>query len=144
MIYVVYFFLWTLMLYWIHRIAHQIPVIKEYHLDHHRHILTNHTSWHWNNLFLFNDTWDSTIDLWITEVIPTLIFSLITGQYWISIFYYLWASLIQETIEHNKDFDIPLLTSGKWHLIHHRSSYNYSLFFPIWDILFKTHKKVEL
>ena len=126
MIYVIYFFLWTLMLYWIHRMAHHIPVIKEYHLDHHRHILTNHTSWHWNNLFLFNDTWDSTIDLWITE------------------FYYLWASLIQETIEHNKNFDIPLLTSGKWHLIHHRSSYNYSLFFPIWDILFKTHKKVEL
>lgn len=143
MTYIVYFLSWTLLLYWIHRLGHVLPVVRDYHLDHHRYVLLNKTQWHWNNLFLFNDTWKSTIDLWITEVIPTLLFSYFTGQYWIAIFYYLWAAFIQESIEHNQNFNIPLLTSGKWHLIHHRSSFNYGLFFPIWDLIFGTYKRVH-
>jgi sterol desaturase/sphingolipid hydroxylase (fatty acid hydroxylase superfamily) len=140
---IVYFLLWTLILYWIHRIGHIVPVIKTYHLAHHQHIIVNEPVWHWNNLFLFNDNWESTIDLWVTEVIPTVLFSFITGQWWILIFYYVWASLIQETIEHNKNFDMPILTSGKWHLIHHRSAKNYGLFVPVWDIIFGTYKHVN-
>lgn len=142
MIFVGYFLLWTLMLYWIHRIVHYIPVIRAVHLHHHRFVLTHTNKWHWNNLFLFNDDWISTLDLWITEVIPTLLFSLVTGQWWISVFYYLWAAFVQETIEHNKNFNIPILTSGQWHLMHHRSSVNYSLFTPLWDIIFKTYRHV--
>lgn len=142
MTYIVYFLLWTLMLYWIHRIGHITPIIRDFHLDHHSFILTHPTKWHWNNLFLFNDNYKSTIDLWITEVIPTLIFSYVTGEYWISIFYYVYAAFIQESIEHNDNFDMFLLTSGKWHLIHHSSSNNYGLFFPIWDIVFRTNKHV--
>lgn len=93
-------------------------------------------------MFLFNDTWMSTLDLWITEVIPTLIFSLVTGYWWISVFYYLWAAFVQEIIEHNPKFDVfPLLTSGRWHLIHHHNtSVNYGLFTPVWDIAFGTYK----
>jgi sterol desaturase/sphingolipid hydroxylase (fatty acid hydroxylase superfamily) len=137
------FLLWTLMLYWIHRVGHIIPVINAVHLHHHRYILTHTTKWHWSNLLLFNDDLTSTIDLWITEVIPTLVFSLVTGQYWISIFYYIWAAFIQESIEHNPKVNIPLLTSGRWHLIHHRSDSNYGLFFPLWDIIFGTYKNVH-
>lgn len=137
---IVYFFSWTLLLYWIHRFAHAIPVLREIHLDHHRFILNNDTRWHWSNLFLFNDTWKSTLDLWLSEVIPTLLFSLVTGQWWISIFYYVWAAFIQETIEHNKNFNIPILTSGKWHMIHHRSEKNYGLFTALWDKVFRTYK----
>lgn len=140
---VIYFFSWTLMLYWIHRLGHVMPVVKYFHLDHHRHILSNTPTWHWNNLFLFNDTWKSTIDLWITEVVPTLIFAFLTGQWWIAIFYYVWAAFVQESIEHNKNVDVPGLTSGKWHLIHHRSPYNYGLFFPVWDMVFGTNKHVH-
>ena len=139
---ILYFLLWTLMLYWIHRAAHKIPVINSIHLHHHKFILSHPTKWHWNNLLLFNDDWTSTADLWITEVIPTLIFSIVTGQYWILIFYYVWAAFIQESIEHNPKINIPMITSGRWHLLHHRSSYNYGLFFPIWDILFKTNRHV--
>ena len=95
----VYFFTWTLLLYWIHRISHVIPVLRDIHLDHHRFVLNNNTSWHWSNLFLFNDTWTSTLDLWLSEVIPTLLFSLVTGQWWISVFYYVWAAFIQETFD---------------------------------------------
>jgi sterol desaturase/sphingolipid hydroxylase (fatty acid hydroxylase superfamily) len=82
------------------------------------------------------------LDLWITEVIPTVIFSWITGHWWLSVFYYLWAALIQEVVEHNPKFDVfPLLTSGRWHLVHHKdSTRNYGLFLPIWDIMFGTYK----
>ncbi len=139
---VIYFFLWTLMLYTIHRIGHVTPWVSKIHLHHHAYVLSNPTCWHWSNLFLFNDTWISTLDLWITEVIPTLIFSLVTGQWWIFILYYIWAAFIQESIEHNSSINLPILTSGKWHLIHHRSPCNYGLFTPLWDLAFGTYKKV--
>jgi sterol desaturase/sphingolipid hydroxylase (fatty acid hydroxylase superfamily) len=140
--FVLYFFLWTLLLYWVHRISHLTPVIRLIHLHHHKFILTHSTKWHWSNLFLFNDDWTSTLDLWITEVIPTLLFSLITDQWWISIFYYIWAAFIQETIEHDEYFNLPGLTSGKWHLMHHRKEINYGLFTPQWDMIFGTYKHV--
>ena len=140
-----YFLLWTFILYWIHRIVHKTLVIKNWHWDHHVYI-TKHGAlgWKWNNIFLFNDTWCSTLDLYITEVIPTLLFSLITGQWWIFLFYYSWAALFQENLEHNKNVNIPFIASGKWHLIHHKHpNKNYGLFFPIWDIIFGTYKNVD-
>jgi len=142
---IIYFFIWTFVLYWIHRIGHRVSFIKQYHLDHHGFILKNgNPGWSWNNLFLFNDTWLSTIDLWITEVIPTLVFSWLTDQWWIFTFYYIWAALVQEVIEHNTNFNMPLLTSGKWHVLHHyQPNKNFSLFFPLWDILFGTHAHVD-
>jgi sterol desaturase/sphingolipid hydroxylase (fatty acid hydroxylase superfamily) len=116
---VVYFLAWTLLLYFIHRIAHKLSYVKAWHWDHHNYIVRyGMQGWRWNNLFLFNDTWTSTLDLWVTEVIPTVVFGWVTGQWWIFIFYYLWAALIQESIEHNKNLDIPLFTSGRWHLGH--------------------------
>ena len=132
------------MLYCVHRLGHITPIIQKIHWHHHKYANTNNLGWHWNNLFLFNDTWISTLDLWITEVIPTIIFCIITGQWWLCIFYYIWAAFIQESIEHNVNIDLPLMTSGKWHRIHHKMhNKNYGLFFPHWDILFRTYKGVE-
>lgn len=91
--FVCYFLLWTFMLYWIHRIGHKVPVIRKFHSIHHGYINSTITGWHWNNLFLFNDNWPSTIDLWITEVVPTIIFSWLTGQWWITTFYYICSIL---------------------------------------------------
>ena len=143
MSFVLYFFMWTFCLYWVHRAAHILPILKTYHFNHHKVINTNTIKWNWNNLLLYNDTKESTIDLWLTEVIPTCIISYITGQWWLIIFYYLWASLIQERVEHNKDFNIPLLTSGKWHLKHHENGEcNYALFTSTWDIVFKTNRNI--
>ena len=129
---IIFFLIWTLCLYWIHRLAHRIPYIKKWHFNHHAYIIQNGSpGWHWNNLFLYNDTWTSTLDLYLTEVIPTILFSMITGQWWISIFYYIWAAFLQETLEHNNNIDLPLLTTGRWHLIHHSlPNKNYGLFFP--------------
>ena len=143
MIYVVHFLIWTFLLYFIHRASHVLPVIREFHRDHHQFIRNHEVTWHWSNLFLYNDTLKSTVDLWITEVIPTILIAFLLNAWWLAVFYYLWAALVQETIEHNKHFDWPILSSGKWHLIHHKNyNKNYGLFFPMWDIVFGTNKRL--
>lgn len=119
-----------------------MPFIQHIHWNHHWYISNHTTTWHWSNLFLFNDTWISTIDLWITEVIPTLLFAWLTGAWWIAGFYYVWAATVQEIIEHNCRVNLyPLLTSGKWHLVHHQNaSTNFGVFTSLWDSLFGTEQ----
>lgn len=146
MIYVLTFIFWTFLIYWCHRIAHYAPVIKNLHRDHHKQISENtYNGLHWTNIFLYFDSWKSTADQWVTEVIPTFIFAWLTGQWWLFGLYYVWAAFIQEAIEHNPNFNVyPILTSGKWHLIHHEdNSKNFGVFFPIWDMLFGTWKKID-
>ena len=83
-IYVIMFLLWTLMLYLIHRLIHiiYIPYIHDWHWDHHK-VISQETHWglHWSNIFLYNDTWKSTFDLWCTEVIPTIVFCWLIGHW---------------------------------------------------------------
>ena len=139
-----FFLSWTFLLYFIHRIAHEFK--WSCHMDHHKFILDHSvTSWKWNNLLLFNDTWLSTLDLWVTEVLPTIVFCMITDIWEIAVFYYLWASLIQEIVEHNPNFNIfPFLTSGRWHLLHHTDDkVNFGLFIPVWDLMFDTYRRLS-
>lgn len=142
MTFIVEFLAWTFMLYLIHRAVHVMPLIQHLHWNHHWYV-SNHTmSWHWSNLFLFNDTWISTIDLWITEVVPTVLFAWITGAWWIAVFYYLWAAILQEDLEHNANINMYPLTSGQWHLVHHQQAdKNFGVFVPVWDKLFGTEQK---
>ena len=144
MYYVFVFLFWTFVIYWMHRLVHIVPVVNKIHADHHRYVIRNTVKWHWSNLFLYNDTWLSTLDLWISEVIPTMVFAYFFGI-WIFALYYVWAAFVQERIEHNENFDwYPFLTSGKWHMIHHKhSKVNYGIFFPIWDIMFKTYEQFD-
>lgn len=140
MIEVLIFLAWTFMLYATHRLAHVIPGVKKIHANHHVQVHSHSVGWSWKNLFLFVDTVESTLDQWITEVIPTLIFCWLTGSWWIAIFYYVWAAFIQEAIEHNESFDIyPFLTSGRWHLVHHsQPRKNFGVFTSMWDIILGT------
>lgn len=134
------------MIYWFHRAVHILPLVSQFHNDHHNQVNSGEiTGLHWTNFFLFFDTWKSTADQWVTEVIPTFLLSLITGQWWIFGVYYIWAAFIQETVEHNSKFNLyPLLTSGQWHLIHHDfPNKNYGVLIPLWDIIFGTRKCLE-
>jgi sterol desaturase/sphingolipid hydroxylase (fatty acid hydroxylase superfamily) len=101
-------------------------------------------NWHWNNILLINDNIKSTIDFWITEVIPTLLFAYLSQQWWIFLLWYFYCAFIQEKIEHNKNYNkYPFHCAGLWHLIHHRSGKcNFSIFVPFWDIVFKTNTKI--
>jgi len=146
MTYVATFLLWTFVVYWCHRSAHMIPFMRKFHMDHHRQV-TQATiqGLNWKNIFLFFDTWNSTVDQWLTEVIPTIIIAVVLQQWWLLAFYYVWAAFIQEAVEHNDKINLyPFITSGRWHLIHHDTpTKNYGVFFPIWDIIFKTKKDLN-
>lgn len=143
---VFYFFVWTLIIYWIHRLCHNVPALSYFHKEHHKYVTKNpNINWHWSNVFLFNDNWPSTIDYWLTEVIPTLIFSMITGQWWIAVLFYLYAATIQERVEHSRYFNAyPFYTSGQWHLLHHTSRpCNYGIITPFWDWVFGSNRKLD-
>lgn len=142
--YLLVFVAWTFLLYLTHRIAHVLPYVKDIHADHHRQVAQESTGWKWPALLLYIDTNKSTLDQWLTEVIPTLVFAWATGHWWIAIFYYVWAAAVQEIVEHNPRFSIyPWLTSGRWHLLHHRNPrVNYGVFVPVWDLLFGTYKRL--
>lgn len=141
---ILYFLIWTFILYVFHRLAHRIPFLWKYHSDHHVQIsYQTNKGHHWSNYFLFFDTWKSTTDQWLIEILPTIVFCVIIQDYTLLFFYYIWAVFIQEKIEHNKNFNFfPILTSGKWHMIHHENDdKNYGVFVFIWDLIFKTYKK---
>lgn len=138
------FMVWTAVVYFMHRVVHLYPkTIGVFHLSHHRYVNKNYNDlgWHWSNLFLYNDNWSSTIDLWITEVIPLIVLCFMFNDYTLLFLYWVWASFIQERIEHLHDLNLyPFLTSGKWHMKHHsESKYNYGVFLPIWDVLLRTN-----
>ena len=143
---IITFISWTFVIYWCHRLAHHLPLLKNLHKDHHQQISENtYKGLHWSNLFLYFDSLKSTADQWFTEVIPTLLFSYVTGQWWLFVAYYIWAALIQEAIEHNPKFNwYPFITSGKWHLVHHDdNSKNFGVFIPVWDKIFGTWQPIK-
>ena len=141
--YVIVFLVWTFTIYWMQRLANVWSFMRKYHVDHHKQV-TQATiqGLNWRNALLWFDSWESTVDQWLTEVIPTIIISCVTGHYWLLFAYYIWAGFIQEAVEHNKRINLyPFLTSGKWHLIHHEfPNKNYGVFIPLWDIVFRTRK----
>jgi len=141
-----YFLLWTFLIYWIHRLCHNVSYLSYFHKFHHKFVAQHCITWHWSNLFLFNDDWLSTIDYWITEVLPTIVFVLITQQWWLGIGFYLYAAFVQEWLEHNPNFNFyPFYTSGRWHILHHTAPpCNYGIGTPFWDWVFKTNKPVRL
>ena len=138
---IILFLSWTLMLYSIHRLVHRLPLLSQFHLAHHRYIKNNNSKWNYKNLVLYTDNRDSTIDMWLTEVIPTILICVVFNALWLWIFYYIWAALLQDTLEHS-DLDLYPLTTGKWHMVHHCDARrNFGLFLPTWDKVFGTEKR---
>lgn len=139
------FFVWTLLLYLMHVLAHTLPFLKRIHAAHHKTIKFNNSNkWHWNNLLLYNDNWISTVDLWISDIFPTLVVAIVFNAWWVAVVYYVWAAFFQESLEHNMQVNFYPFTCGQWHMRHHQNpKCNYGLFFPIWDKLFRTENAVK-
>lgn len=135
-------FLYTLILYVMHIFAHRCPFFWYFHDDHHKQVINGTIEgFNWKNIFLIFDNWKSTIDQWLIEVIPTVILSIYFEAFWLLTFYYIWAAFIQESVRHNKNFNLmPFLTSGEYHLKHHYSgTKNYGVFVWFWDWVFGTY-----
>lgn len=143
--FIVYFLLWTLLLYWMHRAVHVLPYLKDIHKEHHRYVVrSKEYGIALKHLLLIHKSKDYTIDLWITEVIPTIVFSLLTGQIWILVVYYIWAALLQTTVKYDTNFDVFPITWGNWTLLHYRyNTKNFGSVFSLWDRLFKTNKGIN-
>jgi len=139
--YIVMFLAWTLILYYVHRISHIVPFLKKIHLHHHNVVNSGQPHWEWQNIFLWSTDFGETKDLWVTEGIPTLIFCIVTGHWWIFIWWWIWTGLIAERIDHNPNFNVPFLVAGRFHLHHHKNyKVNYSHFFSLWDWVLGTYK----
>lgn len=133
------------MVYWIHRITHMNEFLNSFHKRHHENVTSEIVgqSWDWKQIFIWIDDLESTIDQWLMEVIPTIIFCWVFNQWWLLVFYWIWAAFVQERVEHNSKLNLyPFITSGRWHLVHHKEhEKNFGVFFPIWDIVFGTNEK---
>ena len=108
------------MFYWVHRLCHILPYLKEIHWKHHKYVNNTQPKWMWQNIFLYSDDWNGTLDIIVTEIIPTIIFCYLTNQWWILGVYYIWTAFIQEWVEHNPNVYLPPFSAGKTHLVHHR------------------------
>ncbi len=137
-----YFLLWSLIIYWTHRSAHMIPFLWQFHHAHHQVAYNGELefSW-WNVIGWFND-WPSTLDQWITEIIPMIVFVLVFPDAWpIAVLYYIDGFILAEGLtDHNPRLEIPGLSMGRYHLKHHANpNVNFDLYFHFWDQLFGTH-----
>ena len=56
-----FFFLWTLLMYGMHRVVHSSKLLGYFHIQHHKVINNKETKWHWNNVLLYNDDMKSTL-----------------------------------------------------------------------------------
>lgn len=143
MSYLAVFLLWTLSEYTMHVMVHRVPWLAQVHSHHHKFIAMNNTTWEWRNIFLWTDSWMCTLDLWIQEVIPTLIIVTLTGHWWLFGCFYIWTAFIQENVEHNPKIHVPWLSSGRWHLQHHiNPKSNFGTIATFWDKLFRTEQRV--
>lgn len=138
---------WTCLLYWMHRLAHVLPGLQWFHEDHHRVVFQHQyegqaMQWSPMNFLLWNDTGKSTVDLWFTEVLPTLLFCWVFHCWWILAGYYVWAAIFQESNEHDPNVHWPGYMHGRPHLEHHEDpTVNYGFSTPLWDRLFHTYRE---
>ena len=136
-----YWIIWTLVMYLMHRAAHDIPALWYFHRWH--HMVTYQGEWEfswWNLVFWFND-WYSTVDQWIMEIIPTALFIYIFPETWpFGVYYYLDGVCLSEGItDHNPRICMPILSMGRYHLRHHANlGVNYDQFTHLWDWVFGT------
>jgi len=114
--------------YWIHRIIHRTPFLKEnFHVTHHSafHLVPN-------DIF-YIDIKENFLYVFLTGVVPLLFIH-------VNIFEYLIVNLIVfyhalYTHSETKDkFILPLFIDSNYHKYHHQiGKGNYSIIFPIWD-----------
>lgn len=114
--------------YWIHRIIHRTPFLKEHlHLTHHSafDLVPNDS--------LYSDCYENCLYLFVTGLCPLLFIHVNMVEYLIVnllIFYHIVYS-------HSEIKDkpiLPLFIDSNYHKFHHQiGKGNYAVLFPIWD-----------
>lgn len=153
MYYIFSFLLWSLFSYSIHRAAHikskYNPLFK-IHLAHHKAQYGKEKDYRfkwpgWKAYFLWFDDLASSLDVWITLILPAILVSLVFPQshFTVLALVYLYEVFLSEhNLDHNPEIDGPIthiLAVGQFHLTHHHyPKYNYGLYLTLWDLVFVT------
>lgn len=140
-----YFLLFSFVVYWTHRIAHNTKFLWYFHKAHHSILYAGDYEFSWWNLVGWFNDWQATVDQWVTEIIPLLIMIYIWPGAWpIAVLYYLDGFILAEGItDHNPRINIPGLAMGRYHLMHHQNTtVNYDQYFRLWDTIFGTKRDV--
>lgn len=157
--YVFCFLLWTLASYALHRLAHvkspYNPLFK-IHLAHHKAEYGKEKNYDfkwpgWRSFVLWFGDLQSTLDVWITLIIPAIVVSILFTQthFTVLIGVYLYEVFLSEhNLDHNPEITGPItrvLAIGQYHLTHHHyPKYNYGLYLTLWDIVFITTRPKDL
>ncbi|MEJ0062639.1 MAG: sterol desaturase family protein [Alphaproteobacteria bacterium] len=146
------FFLSTFFSYWMHRLAH---VHKPWnplwinHKPHHQIKYDEHTPvmvYDWREFIFWFGTWKQTLDVWITDTIPTILAACIiggAGWYILAFHYFYHVFLSGGLLEHNVKIKGPItriLACGQFHMQHHRKfDRNFGFVIGLWDYVFRTY-----
>ncbi|MGQ4665510.1 sterol desaturase family protein [Metabacillus halosaccharovorans] len=149
---VIYFLIWSLYSYVIHRIAHipskKNPLLK-IHLVHHRVKYDDSFLPEWPNFFFWFGSWRASLDVWITLTLPVVIIAIIDpvpGVILLVFHYFYEVFLAGNVVDHNPNIKGKItryFAIGQYHVRHHEVyRANYGFFITLWDRLFGTvHQK---
>jgi len=145
---IVYFLIWSLYSYIIHRIAHipnkKNPLLK-IHVVHHRVEYDDSILPSWPNFFFWFGSWRASLDVWITLTLPVVVIAIIDpipGLILLAFHYFYEIFFASNVIDHNPNIKgkiTKFFAIGQYHVKHHevyRS--NYGFFITLWDHLFGT------
>ncbi len=146
------FLLWTLIAYFMHRIAHfrhRLNPLYYIHLAHHKiNYLTEDRKFKWYYLLFYFGSIRETLDILLILTLPAIfLFALFPrlGIYLLAYHYLYEAFLSEGLLDHNPRIHgkvTKFFSWGEYHLTHHRTwKYNYSLMITLWDHVFGTLKK---
>jgi sterol desaturase/sphingolipid hydroxylase (fatty acid hydroxylase superfamily) len=145
---VVYFLLWTLYSFIIHRLAHirsKKNPLHVIHMPHHRYQYSDAKWPPLSDFFFWFGGWKESLDVWITFTLPLVVLLFFDPVYGVIllIFHYIYEVFLSRNIlDHNPHITgkitrfIPI---GSYHLEHHKYyKCNYSFYITLWDTLFRT------
>jgi sterol desaturase/sphingolipid hydroxylase (fatty acid hydroxylase superfamily) len=148
------FLLWTLLIYFMHRLAHyrhRFNPLYSIHLSHHKinYLEDENRKFKWYYLLFYFGGVLETMDVLLMLTMPAFMVYFVyppMGIY-LLLFHYLYESFLSEgVLDHNpkiKGKITNFFSWGKYHLIHHKTwKYNYSLMITLWDRVFRTRRIV--
>lgn len=143
------FLLWTLAIYWLHRLAHwrhRYNPLHYLHLSHHEinYFKTEKKFKIAYLLWIFGD-WRATLDILLNMTLPLVILTYFypSQGLFLLVFHYLYEAFLSEgVLDHNPNIRGTITNYFAWgvyHLQHHNSpKYNFSLIVTVWDRVFGT------
>eukprot|EP00455_Lapot_gusevi_P018105 TRINITY_DN1981_c0_g3_i2.p1 TRINITY_DN1981_c0_g3~~TRINITY_DN1981_c0_g3_i2.p1 ORF type:complete len:253 (+),score=27.46 TRINITY_DN1981_c0_g3_i2:106-864(+) len=152
---VVWFLVWTLAEYSMHRLMHvnhPYNILFPIHRYHHKipyETIINPSSRlpKWTYFFFWFENWHETLEIVLGETVPALLICYLDPRCGgpIFLFHYVYELFATDSLlEHNPSIENPhivtYLAVGQFHLEHHRSSlHNFGFTITLWDHLFGTY-----